>query len=123
MGCRRRVLPPSVLFLGRRVYWSAVVLIVTALRQGRVQGYTVERLKTLFGVTRPTLIRWLHYFREIFPGSRSWRHLSGRMMPPVDKNDLPKGLIERFVQSRGDPELGLATCLQALALARQGHGF
>jgi len=38
-------------------------------------------------------------------------------MPPVAAHDLPRGLIERFVQSRGDPELGLATCLQALALS------
>ena len=33
-GCRRRVLPPSVLFWGRRVYWAAVVLVVTAPCQG-----------------------------------------------------------------------------------------
>lgn len=97
------------------------MLVVTVLRQGRTRGYTVERLKTLFGVTRPTLIRWLHYFREILPDSRIWRHLSGRLMPPVDEYHLPGVLIERFVQSRGDPELGLVACLQALASVWQGH--
>jgi len=110
-------LPPSVLFWGRRVYWASVLLVVTALRQGRKRGYTVERLKTLFGVTRPTLTRWLSYFREVFPNSLTWRHLSGRLMPPVAGHDLPRGLIERFVQSRGDPELGLIACLEALAAA------
>ena len=35
-------------------------------------------------------------------------------MPPVAEDQLPKGLIERFVKTRGDPELGLIACLQAL---------
>ena len=108
------MLPPSVLFLGRRVYWAPVLLVVTALRQGRDRGYTIEKLKALFGVTRPTLTRWLSYFRQIFPCSQSWRRLSGRLMPPVNERELPRGLIERFVQTRGDPELGLTACLQAL---------
>lgn len=108
------MLPPSVLFWGRRVYWANVLLVVTALRQGRSCGYTVERLKALFGVTRPTLARWLSYFRDIFPGSQSWRRLSGRLMPPVVEHELPRALIERFVQARGDPELGLTACLQSL---------
>jgi len=108
------VLPPSVLFWGRRVYWGVVLLVVTALRQGRDQGYTVEKLKALLGVTRPTLTRWLSYFRQIFPCSQSWRRLSGRLMPPVTEHELPGGLIERFVQTRGDPEKGLTACIQSL---------
>jgi hypothetical protein len=108
------VLPPSVLFWGRRVYWASVLLVVTALRQGRDQGYTVEKLKALFGVTRSTLSRWLKYFRQIFPYSQSWRRLSGRLMPPVIEDKLPRSLIERFVQSRGDPERGLTACLHSL---------
>jgi hypothetical protein len=88
--------------------------VVTTLRQGRDRGYTVEKLKALFGVTRPTLTRWLSYFRQIFPCSHSWRLLSGRFMPPVNEQELPVGLIERFVQIRGDPELGLTACLQSL---------
>ena len=113
-GCRRRVLPASVLFWGRRVYWAGVLLVITALRQGRKQGYTVERLKALFGVTRPTLNRWLQYFRHIFPGCQSWQRLSGRLMPPVAVDQLPVGLIDRFMKARGDPTLGLTACLQSL---------
>jgi hypothetical protein len=108
------VLPPSVLFWGRRVYWWSVLLLVTALRQGRNRGYTVEKIKALFGVTRPTLTRWLCYFQQIFPYSQSWRRLSGRLMPSVIEDQLPRSLIERFVQTRGDPERGLTACLQSL---------
>ena len=91
-----------------------MLLVITALRQGRERGYTVEKLNALFGVTRPTLTRWLYYFRQIFPCSQSWRRLSGRLMPPVAEDQLPAGLIERFVRARGDPERGLTACLQSL---------
>lgn len=90
-------------------------LVVVALRQGRTQGYTVERLKALFGVTHPTLSRWMRYFRQVFPHSPAWRRLSGRVLPPVPEEHLPAGLLVRFVQARGDPDGGLISCLRALA--------
>jgi len=97
------------------------VLIITALRQGRNQGYTIERLKTFFGVTRPTLQRWTRYFREVSPCSHSWKSLSGRIMPPVEVVHLPGSILERFIQIRGEPELGLTSCLRALLLGPTGH--
>jgi hypothetical protein len=105
-----------VLFLGRRVYWGAVVLVVTALRQGRCHNVTVKRLKALFGVTRPTLARWRSYFLDVFVQSVSWRRLSGHLMPPVEQHQVPGGLIDRFMKALGDPESALAACLRALAL-------
>ena len=33
-GCRRRRTPPSLRFLGRRVYFGAVVVVVTSLAHG-----------------------------------------------------------------------------------------
>jgi hypothetical protein len=57
----------------------------------------------------------------MFPATRAWRQLSGRLMPPIDNHHLVRDLLERFVQARGDPELGLTNCLQALAAAWQGH--
>src|SRR5262245_19283304 len=33
-GCRRRMTPPSVGFLGRKVYLGAIVILISALRQG-----------------------------------------------------------------------------------------
>jgi len=35
-------------------------------------------------------------------------------MPPVIEDQLPRILVERFVQTRGDPERGLTACLQSL---------
>ena len=33
--CRRRTLPPSCLFMGRRVYWGCVILVVMTLPMGQ----------------------------------------------------------------------------------------
>ena len=98
-GCRRRVLPPSVLFWGRRVYWGAVVLVVTALRQGRVVGITAQRVQALFGVTRPTLTRWLRYFRELFPQTPTWRGLVGRLGPAGPPAELIGDVLARCCRS------------------------
>ncbi len=113
-GCRRRVLPPSVLFWGRRVYWGGVVLVLTALREGRVAGITVDRLRPQFGVTRLTLARWGRYFRACFPQTPTWRRLVGRLRPPGPAGAVVSDVLARFVRARGDPEQGLVACLAAL---------
>ena len=105
-----------MLFWGRRVYLGVVMLVVSALRQGRAEGYSARRLHDLVGVSRPTLIRWLRYFRELFPQTRSWRAICARLLPPVAPGALAE-LIQRFVQARGDPQAGLIACLKALCLA------
>ena len=33
-GCRKRATPPSVRFLGRKVYLTAIVILISAMRQG-----------------------------------------------------------------------------------------
>ena len=114
-GCRRRVLPPSVRFWDRRVYWAPVILLVSALRQGQNPVITLERLKALCGVWRSTIKRWEHYFRELFTQSIRYRRLSGRLLPPID-SDLPSALLSRFDPAHCGPEAALANCLRALAL-------
>jgi len=45
-GCRRRVLPPSLIYLGRRVYLGVLVVLLTALSQ----GLTPRRRRRVCGV-------------------------------------------------------------------------
>ncbi len=106
-----------MLFWGRRVYWGAVVLVVTALRQGRVAGITAQRVQTLFGVTRLTLGRWCAYFRDCLPQAPAWQRLRGRVGLTVRPGAIGD-LLATFVRARGDPEPGLVACLAAL----QGAG-
>jgi len=61
-NCRRRSLPVSCLFMGRRVYWAGVILVVMALRQNRPESAGTGELMRMFGMTRKTLFRWMSYF-------------------------------------------------------------
>lgn len=114
-GCRRRVMPPSVRFLGRRVYWAPVVLLVTALRQGKNPDITLKLLKSLCGVWRSTVNRWRDYFLEIFPDSRPWRRLSGHVMIK-DTSRLIHDLLSRYCQEVEKPETAMSKCLKGLAM-------
>ena len=55
-GCRRRMTPASVRFLGRKVYLGAVVVLISAMRQGPTPRRARE-LSTLFGADRATIAR------------------------------------------------------------------
>ena len=114
-GCRRRVLPPSIRFWDRRVYWAPVLLLLSALRQAQKPAVTMERLKTSFGVWCSTVKRWQHYFKELFVQSERYQRLSGRLMPPVNPDALPGALLSRFCSGDGGDETALANCLRVLA--------
>lgn len=94
-GCRSRKTPPSVRFLGRRVYLGAVVLLVSAM-QGGITDRRVDQLQSLLGVSRRTLWRWRTWWRQSFPASELWRRERGRFLPAVDDSILPASLLERF---------------------------
>ena len=94
-GCRRRVTPPSVRFLGRKRYLSAVVVLLSAMVQGPNQKRTRE-LEELIGVNRKTLLRWQMWWRGAFLNSRFWQYCRSLMMPPLDSARVCLGLVERF---------------------------
>lgn len=94
-GCRRRTTPPSVRFLGRRVYLAAVVVLMCALRDG-VTPRRASRLRELVGVSVRTLERWRAWWLEEFPASGFWRHARARFSPPVDVAAFPSSLLDRF---------------------------
>jgi hypothetical protein len=94
-GCRSRKTPPSVRFLGRRVYLGAVVLLVSAM-QGGITDQRATRLRESLGVSRRTLWRWRSWWRESFPASGFWKRERGRFMPPLNDGTLPASLLDRF---------------------------
>jgi hypothetical protein len=100
-GCRRRVTPPSVRFLGRKVYLSAVVILVAAMQQGP-SPRRVRELSTLFEVDRRTIARWRVFWREQFPQTQFWKTARGRLVPAVVIVALPLSLLDAFLG--GDDE-------------------
>ena len=112
-GCRKRKTPPSVRFLGRRVYWAAVVVLLTAVTSGMTPA-RVARLRALIGVDRRTLARWVKWWRDSFPRSTTWRARRDRLLPPVDERKLPSSLLGRFT---GDQTERLVATLSFLVMA------
>src|SRR5207244_8371249 len=77
-GCRRRATPPSVRFLGRRVFLGAVVVLVTALSAGLTE-WRVAALRGTFGVSVRTLRRWRAWWQQEFVVSALWAQLRARL--------------------------------------------
>jgi hypothetical protein len=96
-GCRKRTTPASFRFLGRRVYVSVVVTLLTALRQGATRE-RVSKLRGCVGVSQRTLERWRRWLEE-FRRSVFWKWARGRLRVPVEEGMLPLSLLECFVES------------------------
>lgn len=100
-GCRKRVTPPSVRFLGPKVYLSAVVILVTAMRQGPTP-HGARELSRLFGADRRTIARWQVFWSEHFPRTAFWKMAHSRLVPAVAIVALPRSLLEAFLRYADD---------------------
>jgi hypothetical protein len=94
-GCRRRVTPPSLRFLGRKVFFGVWVLLLPVLRDGPTPQ-RLRRLEEVFAVSRRTLLRWRRFWREAVLGSRLWEARRGHFAAPVALEALPGSLLEAF---------------------------
>lgn len=118
-GCRRRHTPPSVRFLGRRVYLGAVVVLATAMQQG-VTPTRAARLRELLGVGLETLARWREWWRTAFVESAFWKAARAQFSPPVDETGAPLSLLTRF---GGSEEERLVALLRLLAPLTTPAGY
>ena len=104
--CRKRATPPSVRFLGPKVYLGAVVVLISALRCGPTPA-RMRTLQDLVGVSWRTVLRWRRWWTQTLIDTPFWRAASGTVMPPVAPAQLPASLLERFAGSARDQLLGL----------------
>lgn len=112
--CRHRVLPKSVLFMGRRVYWGAVVLLVTVATQS-VNSFEMRSIADHFEVSRRTVKRWLLFFTVEFSQQSAWLRARGLVGPQVRASELPFSLV-RWVSMGGDfSSSGVITILKIFA--------
>lgn len=111
-GCRKRALPPSLRFLGRRVYLEAVVVLASVLAQtlGAIGAATAAS-----GVPWRTLRRWGTWWRDVFPRLPMWADLRARFVPPPpDESALPRSLLGRLggsLTSSTEPSPGLGEAM------------
>lgn len=92
-GCRRRLTPPSVRFMGRRVYLGMVVVVMAAMRRGH---RATSQLQQWVGVSARTLARWRRWWRTTFARSRFWKAARGRFPGRLSAARLPQVLLDRF---------------------------
>jgi hypothetical protein len=121
-GCRKRVLPPSCLFFGRKVYWGAIILFVVALKQRQLSRYNAAQLRERFGVSKETIQRWIDWFCEEFPKTDRWRRLRGLVSPSVQNNAILAGLLKQFARRATDLQAALICCLKFLATGEISAG-
>jgi len=105
-GCRSRETPPSLRFLGRKVYLGVTVVLIAIMRHGATNA-RVRRLNEAIPIARHTIERWRTWWRERFTATPFWQAARAALMPPVEHERLPASLIERFTGSDADRLIGL----------------
>lgn len=107
--CRKRTLPESSLFMGRRVaYQCAILAILTVWQNGQKSA---QALSDLLGVDVRTIWRWAKYFREEYPRSSMWQKIKGRVPPKIHGNRMPGSLVGAFINRAGDAMRGIVACI------------
>jgi hypothetical protein len=81
-GCRRRVTPPSVRFLGRKVYLGVVIVIVTAMKHG-ITASRAAVIAQAVGASRETVARWRQWWTELFVKTPFWSATQSLLAPRV----------------------------------------
>jgi hypothetical protein len=94
-GCRKRKTPPSLRFLGPKVYLAAAIILISILREGATAS-RMRRLTELIHVTLRTVERWRTWWRDAFTAMPFWQIARASFMPPVDEGRLPAAMLERF---------------------------
>src|SRR6185437_3687874 len=92
-GCRHRATPPSVRFLGGRVYVGAVVIVASVLALAARSAGAAQRAT---GIAARTTRRWLRWWRGPFTTSAPFVELSARLVPSVARGTLPSSILERL---------------------------
>ena len=106
-GCRKRHTPPSVRFLGRKVYWGFVVVLVAAMQHG-ITPPRLHALREGLGVARRTVEHWREWWLHTFVQSPFWKEARARFLPPIVLKTLPLSFCEALMWRAAGPVAGFA---------------
>jgi len=85
---RHRTTPPSVRFLGPKVYIGVVIVLVSAMRHG-LKAQRLSCLRQHLSIDRRTLQHWRHWWLSQFAQSPFWKAARARFMPGLCERTLP----------------------------------
>ena len=88
-GCRKRATPPSVLFLGRRVYLGAVVIVASVVALALRAASEIRRRT---GVPARTTRRWLGWWQGPFLDTETFVTLCARLIG-VEVGRVPESIV------------------------------
>lgn len=107
-GCRRRATPPSLRFLGRRVYVGAVVIMACVLARVHKAAAVLRRMT---GVPERTVRRWLSWWQGAFVSTEVFIAVRARLIG-VAVDALPTSILDGLA---GTAEQRVQTMLVLLA--------
>jgi hypothetical protein len=107
-GCRKRATPPSLRFLGRRVYLGAVVLVASIVALS-VRAAGEPRRPT--GVPARTTRRWLVWWQGSFLKTMEYVTICARLVG-VEVGRVPASIVSRLA---GTPTEQVRTMLELVA--------
>jgi hypothetical protein len=103
-GCRKRATPPSLRFLGRKVYVAVLVVLASAAgRAQRLEGG--GRARRVLDVPVRTVRRWIDWWETVFALGAFFTEAKGFFATPIEVGELPASLLARF-GSAGAEALG-----------------
>lgn len=95
-NCRTRNTPPSLRFLGPKVYLATVVVLVSVLRCG-VTSLRTQQLQQLTGASPRTVQRWRAWWLRQVPLTPFWQVKRAEFTDPAEiEAGLPRSALERF---------------------------
>jgi len=119
-GCRKRKTPPSVRFLGRKVYVGVVVVLVTAMMHGP-NGRRVAQLHDALGIDKRTLKRWRQWWLEDFVATPFWKAERANHMPILDETLMPYCLTRKFKAKQRQGLVKLMRTLEPITIGAWGE--
>lgn len=97
-GCRKRLTPFSVRFLGGKQHISALIVLCSAMLHG-LPPRRQRRLETEWGVrrgiSRAIVGHWQSWWKHL-PLSAFWKTVRGRLPATLDQHSLPGSLLRIF---------------------------
>lgn len=94
-GCRKRCTPPSVRFMGRKVYLGVVITLISALEHGLTPRRR-SRLVDGLDLWPQTFYRWQRWWRAQVPVTQHWQALRARLVPSSEVATLPDTLLSQL---------------------------
>jgi hypothetical protein len=107
-GCRKRALPPSVRFLGRRVYLGSVVILASIVALALRSAVQIRRQT---GVPGRTTRRWLAWWQGPFLHTGVFVSICARLIG-VHVGRVPASIVDRL---QGTGTQRVRTMLELLA--------